>query len=84
MSLMKILSYLYVCWVHTFSLCGQQEYHRQLQRGLVSDSAGRQKAQEAGKKAKVNVGAGMVVRRKTTAAATILNIYNKRATKQNM
>ena len=48
--------------------------------GVGQCCAESQKAKQAGKKTKINVGAVMVIRRMTTATGALLNIYNKRTT----
>ena len=64
MSMTNMILYLYVCCAQTFGLCGSKNATSSC-RGEWSVLS--RKAQEAGKKTKANVGAAMVVGRKTTS-----------------
>ena len=54
----KMILYLYVCWAHTFRLCGSKNATSSC-IGDWSVLSRKAEAQEAGKKTKVNVSAGM-------------------------
>ena len=80
LTMTKMVLYLYVCWTHTFGLsCGSRNATSSC-RGDWSVLSRKAEGAGGGQEDHVNVGAGMVVRRKTTAVGALLNIYNKRAT----